>query len=484
MGQRPQLPDSDDPSQVLGLSDQPTLSEVYLARRTLIRSFQPNRAPREYQRIQAAFEYWRDVLSLPEFGRPHQPTGAERFARPVVAQVWPEPAPDRVGPHVAEFLARQRAGATAQALAHWWLSGLRDGLELVESIFYYSPPEVLEQLAQSDELAWPTLGQRRIRWRGRLWQVYAVSRLERGDSALLLDQIRGLDFRLAAKGDQALRDAAWQALSVAAWGMPEQAFDELAWLEALDPKSTGARTFLEIRALRGQLQRRTSSPTVPASFGPLVRFSRVSVRARSRSLHDIANAWSRQEESWWQLCKALAQHSPALTRYLLAGLRLDEWTYEPNVDQLSAARQRSLEEVLQSAKRSQGSLASRAAIALFTILGAILLVSVIAWLVFAALSAVGRQPRGSDWLPRWVLAITLGSAGVAGAVEKSQRDRAPLRFLRRELLRLGFGYQQLLSARSWVRDPLPKDLGRHPGLELYLTLGLSAAHVLAAERAQ
>ena len=478
MIQRPQLPDTDDPSELLGVSQQPTLYEVMAARDVLLRSFRPDRAPLEYQRIQAAFEYWRDVLRLPEFRQPPRQSRERQPSRSVaragVAQVWPEPAPDLATPHVAEFRTRQQAGAAPQELAEWWLRGLRDGLELVESIFYCSTPEVLQQLSHSDELSWSTLGMRRIRWRGRLWQLYAIARLERGDWPLLLEQIYSLEFRLAVKGDQTLREAAWQVLSVAAWEMPESSFDDLAWLGTPEPKGAGAPTFLEIRALRGELQRCSTSSNAPASFGPFVRCARVNEGMRLRALRDIGNAWSGEAEAWWKLCDKLARHAPALARYLLDSLRLDEWTHDLNVNQLSAARQRSLEDVLQRAKQRQVSLGVR----LIDVLASLLSMAALAWVILT-LSARGIEPRAANGAPGWVLVVTLGSVAAMGAFKKFSKEHASVGYLRRELLQLGFGYPQLLSARAFVSAPVPKDLARHPGLELYLTFGRAATNALA-----
>ena len=93
---------------------------------------------------------------------------------------------------------------------------------------------------------------------------------------------------------------------------------------------------------------------------------------------------------------------------------------------------------------------------------------------FLAAIGGGSWSVAGVWLGRAV-SLCVGFAALA-SWQKSLEDRTALRVLRRKLPALGVGYQQLLAAQSWIKDPKPTNLAKQLGLELYLTVALAARH--------
>jgi hypothetical protein len=250
-GERPRLPDTDDPFVLLGIERDADTRTIRQAYARLIRIYRPDRAPREFQRIHAAFEEAQRAGSLwLELGklRVERPAGAadpeEASAEARSGQGAADTAPSREPPSGAFPGGDAEPGETQRARATEVARRLDEARELAERgdraaaeavvnalldertplDLLAATPEHAELVARHPSLSWTRLagassdlGAIRVIWNSA-WLTAYDHDLGRAHALLDDDRLRldaADDPRLAAMCLSRIGGLAWRGAAVA-----------------------------------------------------------------------------------------------------------------------------------------------------------------------------------------------------------------------------------------------------------------------------
>ncbi len=318
----PELPATQDPFELLGVSHDADPRELKRAYVRLIKVFRPDEHPEQFDRVRRAFEVVRahlerarvgelqagdDVFAAPAHDPVVEPMGSDAAAPPR------DPSPRDVPSPLGEC-----EGDDLEARVRFWQRGIEAGLDMSRHADSLSL-DVVQRLSTTGTLDWERLRAQPNRdfavW---LYRGSVPLSCAAGRSSEVLRELLGRQFEADRLSTPALESALWRALTFAAWDDVDGALAALQKhqpdasadapeLEQLDVELVAARTWSKVRE--------RARPT--EAFERALRYGVVPSAFRDQLGLEVADDLHAQPERWLCSIDALCSDAPLLSQRML-----------------------------------------------------------------------------------------------------------------------------------------------------------------------
>jgi hypothetical protein len=386
----PDLPETGDPFELLGV--EPGASEIEIKRAyvRLIKRFRPDRAPEEFQRIHAAYEQARARTRWVERAEPDLDDGWELGDAPDKPDKPDEPAPAWFAD--ARAAARQGPAALAEVIARAIAERRAGAADLAIELDHAS----LGRLVRRPELCWDNLREQDNRWAALELLGLRFDRMLLGDDPAVIAEISDPLFRRDLLSEPELEDLALRVLIRAAWVGDERA-DNLYAMVSDTTSSSNFRLhalYRSARTLGSTLEELVDRRRVPMSLARFIaNFPQVGADARIKLLSAVDRDIGRLPREALGAIDAMARADIQLV-YLLEEICDDVlWADDARLDDLPANERAYIDGVMTGAdielRADQSPGLRLAAAAGLTAIAALLLPPAFAALAgFSAITAV------------------------------------------------------------------------------------------------